>query len=55
MQLDNEEIEKAIRQQIAGELLKAITPEHRNAILTKSIVEAMSEWSFKHAVQDVVA
>ena len=55
MKLDDEEIERAIRQQIASELLKSLTPECRDAILTKSITAALSEWSFTHAVEGTVA
>lgn len=43
-----------LTQQIAAEVLKSMTPEHRDALLTKSIKEIVDSYSFRKDVEEAV-
>ena len=55
MPIDNAVIEKAITNQIAEQILKGIETEHRDELLKKSIVEALTHYKFSYGIAEVVS
>lgn len=48
------DIQRAIHAQIAAGILAGLTPEHRDAVLQRSVEVVLKDWSFKRAVEEAV-
>jgi hypothetical protein len=55
VKVSNEAIENAVVASIAGQILQGIGAEHRDAIMQRSIEEALKSWSVRNAVEKAVA
>ena len=53
MELDVD-VEKIVMQQIAASVLEKLTPESRDAIMRKAVVEALGSYSYRSAVEKAV-
>lgn len=54
MNITDESVKEAIHATIAKQILDGLDTSARDAILQKSIREALTDWKFRGAVQDVV-
>jgi hypothetical protein len=52
--VNDETISDAVSKVIAGQIIQGIEGKARDAILKRSIVEALKDWSFRDAVQKAV-
>lgn len=53
--IDKDSIHEAVMKLMAKEILEKIQTEHRDAILTKSITKALSDWAVEHEIQKAIA
>jgi len=55
MEIKSSEWQEAVRTTLAAKILTEIKTEHRDALLAKSITEALGDYSFKSALEKTVA
>ncbi len=53
--ISDKQLSDAIATTVAKQILETITQEHRDAMLMKSITEALKSWQVNHKIEDIVA
>jgi hypothetical protein len=55
MNIENAELNDAIAQTIAKQILDGLSQEHRDQFLIASVAESLKDWKIKQAIERVVA
>lgn len=53
--VDEKKLNDVIATTVAKQILETISQEHRDAMLERSITEALKSWSVKHKIEELVA